>query len=186
MAHVRNGSDSLPVTETTMRKDLVAARPRYEDVAPKAQGLFDPARKRALPVVCGVGHETDFTLCDFAADLRAPTPTAAAEMVARDRGDALAQLDALAQHLSHRMGQRLDGQAQRLDQIAFRLTRPSQLLGQHGQRLHMAEQHMAQPRIFNNITDGIEIIFFCINHTTKKMPAIRHMHLRNRRDVLLQ
>ncbi len=95
-----------------------------------------------VPVISGVGHETDVTLVDFAADLRAPTPTAAAEMVARDRGDALAQLDALAQHLSHRMGQRLDGQAQRLDQIAFRLTRPSQLLGQHVQRLHMAEHRM--------------------------------------------
>ena len=95
-----------------------------------------------VPVVSGVGHETDVTLVDFAADLRAPTPTAAAELVARDRNDAGSQLDALAQHMAHRMGQRLDGQAQRLDQIAFRLTRPSQLLGQHAQRLHMAEHRM--------------------------------------------
>jgi len=95
-----------------------------------------------VPVISGVGHETDITLVDFAADLRAPTPTAAAEMVARDLGDARAQLDALAQHLSRRVRQRLDGQAQRLDQLAFRMARPSQRLGQQGQRLHVLDHRM--------------------------------------------
>ena len=95
-----------------------------------------------VPIVSGVGHETDVTLVDFAADLRAPTPTAAAEMVARDLGDARAQLDALAQHLSRRVRQRLDGQAQRLDQLAFRMARPSQRLGQQGQRLHVLDHRM--------------------------------------------
>lgn len=95
-----------------------------------------------VPVISGVGHETDVTLVDFAADLRAPTPTAAAEMVARDRSEALLQLDAFARHLAHRVGQRLDGQAQRLDQLAFRLARPSQLLTQHAQRLHLTEHRM--------------------------------------------
>jgi len=56
MAHVRNGSDSLPVTETAMRKDVALARPRYEDVAPKAQGLFDPMREHDA---CGVGFIVD-------------------------------------------------------------------------------------------------------------------------------
>jgi exodeoxyribonuclease VII large subunit len=51
------------------------------------------------PVVTGVGHETDFTIADFAADLRAPTPTAAAEMVTPNRLDLLAALDELAQRL---------------------------------------------------------------------------------------
>lgn len=95
-----------------------------------------------VPVISGVGHETDVTLVDFAADLRAPTPTAAAEMVARDRSDALAQLDALTQRLAHRMVQRLDAQAQRVDQLAFRLARPSQMLGQHRQKMALAEHRM--------------------------------------------
>lgn len=95
-----------------------------------------------VPVISGVGHETDVTLVDFAADLRAPTPTAAAEMVARDRSDALAQLDALTQRLTHRMVQRLDAQAQRVDQLAFRLARPSQMLGQHRQKMALAEHRM--------------------------------------------
>jgi exodeoxyribonuclease VII large subunit len=88
-----------------------------------------------VPVISGVGHETDVTLVDFAADLRAPTPTAAAEMVARDRHAALAELNGLAQLLSHRVGQRLDNQAQRLDQAATQLARPAQMLGEHKARL---------------------------------------------------
>lgn len=95
-----------------------------------------------VPVVSGVGHETDFTLVDFAADLRAPTPTAAAELVARDRAHAGAELDALTRHMHQRIGQRLDAQAQRLDRLAFRLARPSQLLGQHAESLRMAEHRI--------------------------------------------
>ncbi|WP_298012172.1 exodeoxyribonuclease VII large subunit [uncultured Aquabacterium sp.] len=89
-----------------------------------------------VPVVCGVGHETDVTLCDFAADLRAPTPTAAAELVARDRAAALAALDGLAALLHHRVRRRLDGQAQRLDRAAARLARP-------GVTLHEAHRRLA-------------------------------------------
>lgn len=95
-----------------------------------------------VPVISGVGHETDVTLVDFAADLRAPTPTAAAELVAQDRDSLLAQLEALERHIRHRVGQRLDSQAQRLDQAALRLARPAQVLGQHRHRLELLAHRM--------------------------------------------
>lgn len=95
-----------------------------------------------IPVICGVGHETDFTLAEFAADLRAPTPTAAAELVAQDRDTSWVQLDALARHMAHRVHQRLDGLAQRLDQATVRMARPAQLLSRHGQQLSLLEHRM--------------------------------------------
>ena len=88
-----------------------------------------------MPVVSGGGHETDVTLVDFAADLRAPTPTAAAELVAPVRQDCLDALDLAAQTLQRRVQLLLDTQAQRLDRSALRLSRPGQGLAQHAQRL---------------------------------------------------
>ncbi|MCU0774405.1 MAG: exodeoxyribonuclease VII large subunit [Ideonella sp.] len=88
-----------------------------------------------VPVVCGVGHETDFTLCDFAADLRAPTPTAAAELCAppvADLAGGLADLAAAARAAARRQ---LEREAQRLDQVSLRLARPSAAVQRHAQRL---------------------------------------------------
>lgn len=92
-------------------------------------------RASALPVVCGVGHETDVTLADLAADLRAPTPTAAAELAAPERDGLLMVLSARADTLSRRVRQRLDGAAQGLDTLALRLQRPAQRLGAEQGRL---------------------------------------------------
>ena len=78
-----------------------------------------------IPVISGVGHETDFTLLDFVADLRAPTPTAAAEMVAVERSQQLLGLNAIEQALSDSLTGRLDKMNQRLDWVATRLGRPS-------------------------------------------------------------
>ena len=96
-----------------------------------------------LPLVCGVGHETDFTLSDFAADLRAPTPTAAAELCSPAREQRLGELDYLHKRLSGAVHTALDQGAQRLDRIAQRLGRPSNRL--HDSRHDLARlQHRLQ------------------------------------------
>ena len=75
----------------------------------------------AIPVISGVGHETDFTIADFVADMRAPTPTAAAELVAPDRLELLRELVGFNQELTRAVTRRVERDTQRLDQLSLRL-----------------------------------------------------------------
>ena len=76
----------------------------------------------SIPIVSGVGHETDVTIADFVADLRAPTPTGAAELAAPRKDQMLQELDAIMQALSQRIHQHIEREAQTLDQLALRLS----------------------------------------------------------------
>jgi exodeoxyribonuclease VII large subunit len=78
-----------------------------------------------IPVISGVGHETDFTIADFAADMRAATPTAAAELAATPRADWLASLQADAGDLQRAMSRILSEANQTLDNYSRRLLNPS-------------------------------------------------------------
>ena len=87
-----------------------------------------------LPIVSGVGHETDFTICDFVADVRAATPTAAAALVVPDRDALRATLQVLQRRLARAHAHRLDNWAQRLDAASRRLVHPAARLARQAER----------------------------------------------------
>jgi exodeoxyribonuclease VII large subunit len=89
----------------------------------------------ALPVISGVGHEIDFTLSDFAADVRAPTPSAAAELAVQDRLEALRIFARLEQRLGAGLRNRVQIAEHRLTALSARLVHPGRRIEQHHQRL---------------------------------------------------
>jgi exodeoxyribonuclease VII large subunit len=96
-----------------------------------------------LPVVCGVGHETDVTLADLAADLRAPTPTAAAELAAPLRDELLQAIEQWARRCKRAQRQRLDRATQGLDLLSSRFAHAVTSLRPQRQRLDMLTHRVA-------------------------------------------
>jgi exodeoxyribonuclease VII large subunit len=97
-----------------------------------------------VPIISGVGHETDFTIADFCADLRAPTPTAAAEMCAVPQAELLSNLQLWGNALQTIVHRHLDTQEQRLDRAQARLGRPSEGLNAEKMQLLRLQQRLTQ------------------------------------------
>jgi len=95
-----------------------------------------------VPVVVGVGHETDFTIADFVADVRAPTPTAAAEMAGESLVASLDHLEDWALRIHKAARRSLDHQAQFLDRIGAQIARPSALISGRQAQLGRIEQNL--------------------------------------------
>jgi exodeoxyribonuclease VII large subunit len=107
-----------------------------------------------------VGHETDFTIADFVADLRAPTPTAAAELACQPTDLLLGQLAALEQFLQQAVLRRVDRESQKVDRLAAQLGRPSALIGRELLRLDRYTQALprAASLALRNRRESLELL----------------------------
>jgi exodeoxyribonuclease VII large subunit len=88
-----------------------------------------------IPVISAVGHEVDFTIADFVADLRAPTPSAAAELVVQSKAELAAELDALSHRLRQGVRHRLADYRGRVNILSRALKEPAMLIGHLAQRI---------------------------------------------------
>lgn len=99
------------------------------------------------PIVCGIGHETDFTIADFVADVRAPTPSAAAELVSPNQDEWLDQLSVLQRGFVTRIIQTIAHHQQRLSWLSKRLRHPKQRLQTQAQHIDDLEQRLLKAHI---------------------------------------
>jgi len=131
-----------------------------------------------IPVISAVGHETDFSICDFVADLRAPTPSAAAELATPDR---LALKESFAREerqLQRRMRSRLERETQRLDHMAHRLQQrhPASALAEQARRLGNLQATLLRitKRQLSERLNTLDILSrrLRIHHPGRKLPEL--------------
>ncbi len=142
-AKIIAGIEGFAKLPETMRPDLIiVARGggSLEDLwCFNDEGVARAAAASPIPLISAVGHETDTTLIDFAADVRAPTPTAAAEIAVPVRTELLARTEQLGLRLRQKLNAAFDNARMGLRSAERGLGQPERLLAQPEQRLDLAE-----------------------------------------------
>ena len=149
---------------------LVRGGGSIEDLWPfNEEALARAIRASRIPVVAGIGHETDFTIADFAADERCPTPTAAAERVSPSRQDLLARVLELAESVSREMARRIQYATQTVDGYQRRLVHPAE-------RLRNASQHLAHlaTRLSRAMAHRLAGLLAQVRHAKAGLAAFDH------------
>ncbi len=138
-----------------------------------ARAVFDSK----IPVISAVGHEVDFTICDFVADLRAPTPSAAAEIVVRSRDELKAFLQSIFDNMTSSIFNRIDNYREKIDAIknSYEFRQPLDLVMQYYQ--HLDENK----RILNSlIAHKIALSKEVVNGLSKRLSLLEHSNVLKR------
>ncbi len=130
-----------------------------------------------VPVISGVGHETDITICDLVADMRAPTPTAAAELVARGAEELTAQWTALHKHLQQSIKEKILALRHRLLKAS-----PLRFLDNYQHRLQNQRLRILnmQERLLTNIDKRLVSNRFKLEHNREKLKNLGPLNILGR------
>jgi len=130
-----------------------------------------------IPVVSAVGHEVDFCICDFVADLRAPTPSAAAELVVQNRDGIAARLNQMLEFMSGSILDRIKYQREKIQYIknSYAFRQPEDLVVQYHQRLDDISRNLRK-----SMSHKIDLNEQMLNGLSKRLALLEHNNVLKR------